>query len=236
VQLTDLAAGYGKQPQLININLTVAANHSLSIIGVNGAGKTTLLKCLIGLHRPSAGTVRLAGGDPARRKTRAGFAFLPERFAPSPLLTGFEILRLTRLSYGLAFDRDTAISTAAGLGLPADLLRRRVRTYSKGTLQKLGLAAALHAGRKLLILDEPFSGLDPVARVALRDVLQAYREQGGSLIFTSHTLADLAMLADRVAMLAGGTLAFNGTPAEFMALDPGNNPEAAFLNLAKSAA
>ncbi len=233
--LDNLSAGYGRHPQLRDITLSVPAGQSLAIIGVNGAGKTTLLKCLLGLHRPWQGTVRIMGSDPGKTETRQHFAFLPERFAPSPLLTGLEVMRLTRLGYGLADNRAVAIGVAAKLGLASDLLRARIRTYSKGTTQKLGLAAALYTERQLLILDEPFSGLDPVARLALLDVLQDFKASGGTLIFTSHLLTGLAGLCDQVAMLAVGRLAFTGTPAAFAALHPKNDSELAFLALAKAA-
>ena len=235
LELQNVSAGYARHAQLCDLSLTLPAGQSLAILGVNGVGKTTLLKCLLGLNQPLRGTVRIMGGDPSRTATRQSFAFLPERFAPSPHLTGLEIMRLTRLGYGLSFNRQAASASAAPLGLPVDILKARVGTYSKGTIQKLGLAAALSAERQLLILDEPFSGLDPVARVALVKVLGDYRAGGGSLIFTSHLLADLAALADRLAMLAAGRLVFDGTPAEFAALHPANDVELAFLQLAKTA-
>jgi ABC-2 type transport system ATP-binding protein len=235
LDLQDLSAGYGRQAQLRELSLTLPEGQSLAILGVNGVGKTTLLKCLLGLNQPLAGSVRIMGGDPRRASTRQNFAFLPERFAPSPLLTGLDIMRLTRLSYGLAHDRPAAVTITAPLGLSSDQLKSRLRTYSKGMVQKLGLAAALYSERKLLILDEPFSGLDPVARAALVEVLQAYRAGGGSLILTSHLLPDLDRLCDVVMMLADGRAVFTGAPADFRALDPHNNDESAFRQLAKAA-
>lgn len=235
LELKEVSVGYGRRVPLRGLTLTLAVGQSLAILGVNGIGKTTLLKCLLGLNQPVHGSVRLLGGDPGHASTRRNFAFLPERFAPAPQLTGFEIMRLTRLSYGLPFDRDAAEATAGKLGLSVDLLKSRLRTYSKGTAQKLGLAAALNTERRLLILDEPFSGLDPVARAALVAVLADYRASGGSLIFTSHLLPDLDRLCDVVMMLAAGRAVFTGPPAEFSALHPENDPGLAFVQLANAA-
>ena len=234
LRVENLSAGYGRRRQLDDLSFNVPTGQSVAIIGVNGAGKTTLLKCLLGLHAPRGGSVRLNGEDPAASRTRRQFAYLPEKFAPPPLLTGFEIMALTRLSYGLGFDRQAAGLAASRLGLSDGLLRQRIRTYSKGTVQKLGLAAALYSGRQILILDEPFSGLDPVARQALEKVLQDFRTQGGCLIFTSHLLAGLERLCDQIVMLAGGRLAFSGLPAAFAAGQAAGTLEAAFLALADS--
>ena len=227
-----LSTGYGRGLQLDDLNFTVPAGQSLAIVGVNGAGKTTLLKCLLGLHAPRSGRVLLNGEDPAASRTRRQFAYLPEKFAPPPLLTGFEIMNQARLSYGLGFNKAAAGLAAIRLGLPPDLLNRKVRTYSKGNLQKLGLASALYSERRILILDEPFSGLDPVARLALEHILQGFRAEGGCLIFTSHLLAGLERLCDQIVMLQAGRLAFSGTPADMAAQQPAGTLQAAFLGLA----
>ncbi len=232
LEIEALRAGYGRGDRIAGVSLTLAAGESVCFVGLNGAGKTTLIKALTGLNRPTAGTVRLFGLDAASAAARSRFAFLPERFAPSRLLTGFEVMRLTRMAYRLPYRAAAAAGAAEPVGLPPDTLTRRVATYSKGMAQKLGLAAALYAERPLLILDEPFSGLDPLARHAVTAALTRYRAGGGTLVFTSHLLEDVARLADRVMVIHEGRAVFAGAPDAFLALSPAaaaGDAHAAFL-------
>ncbi|HMS80892.1 MAG TPA: ABC transporter ATP-binding protein [Burkholderiaceae bacterium] len=181
--------------------------------GVNGAGKTTLLRCLLDFVRPDSGTASIFGIDVREPRARRALAFLPERFLPSPHLSGRETLAMLA---GLQDHRwsDAAIGAALDeLEFPREALGRRMRDYSKGMTQKLGLAAAMLQDKPMLVLDEPMSGLDPLARRFLAGLLARRKAEGRTLVFTSHAPTDITRLADRIVLLHAGRLLFSGAPA-----------------------
>ncbi len=228
--LDGVAAGYGKRAIVDGVGLTVRPGEILGLIGLNGAGKTTLLKAVLDLHFLSAGAITVFGTPHTDPASRRHLAFLPERLAPAPMLKGREWLRLTLAPYGQGWDRSAADRMCEALALDPAALDRRVATYSKGMAQKLGLASALLARRALLVLDEPLSGLDPLARLRLKEALLAERAQGTAVCFSSHILADVAALCDRVAVLHDGRIAFTGTPAELCERHGRADLDRAFLN------
>lgn len=228
--VAGLAAGYGRQAVLDGVDLTVAPGEILGLVGLNGAGKTTLLKAMLDLHFVTAGRVEVFGTPHTDPASRRHLAFLPERLAPAPALKGREWLRLTLAPYGRGWDRAAADRMCRSLALDPAALDRRVATYSKGMAQKLGLASALLARRPLLVLDEPLSGLDPLARERLKETLRAERANGTALCFSSHILADVDALCDRVAVLHAGRIAFAGTPAELCARHGRDDLDRAFLD------
>lgn len=228
LDIRGLAAGYGKAMVIHDVTLSVAPGEIFGLIGLNGAGKTTLIKAVLGLSR-SQGEARIFGRPAGPPQSRAALAYLPEKFHPSPLLRGWEFLSLTLGFYGRGLDRERAADLCAGLDLDRAALDRSGRTYSKGMGQKLGLAATLLTGLPLLILDEPMSGLDPRARILLKDRLLDYRRAGNTVFLSSHILADLEEICDRVAVMHKGRLIFVGPPAEMMARAAGGTLERAFL-------
>jgi len=137
---------------------------------------------------------------------------LPERFVPPYYLTGEDFLRFMTGMYGRRLQTSTAAEMFEALDLPREALRKPVRAFSKGMTQKLGLAASLLSGRELLVLDEPTSGLDPGARALLKAQLKRLHEDGTTLFLTSHSLADIEELCDRMAVLHQGRLRYAGTP------------------------
>lgn len=209
------AAGFAVQ----DVSLELKAGEIFGLIGVNGAGKTTMIKAVLQLHGMDEGEIRLHGVDARLAESRRDVMYLPEKFAPSPLLTGLEFIRLTLSGYGLKASMAEVDAMAKELTLDPAALRRVVRGFSKGMGQKLGLMAVLLAKRKLLILDEPMSGLDPAARAELRQALMRYREaeKGRTIFFSSHILSDIESMCDRIGVMHGGLLAFTGTAAEFRA-------------------
>jgi ABC-2 type transport system ATP-binding protein len=229
IAIEGLGAGYGSTPVLGDVTLDVRPGETLGLIGLNGAGKTTLLKSILMLVTPSAGAVRLFGAchqDPA---SRARLAYLPERFQPPGHLAGHDFLRLTLAFYRLRVSRGAAALRAEELDLDPLALTRPVRSYSKGMAQKLGLLATLLTERPLLILDEPMSGLDPKARIRLKQQLAAYRARGRTIFMSSHILADHDELCDRVAVLHQGRLGFVGSPAGLKQRRGAATHETAFL-------
>jgi ABC-2 type transport system ATP-binding protein len=230
LEVRDVSAGYGKRTVISDINFSLNQGEVFGLIGLNGAGKTTLIKSILGLGEPK-GEISLFGERIGPPKARANLAYLPEKFQPSSMLRGWEFIELTLDYFHLPLDRENARAMCIGLDLDADVLERNVRTYSKGMGQKLGLVATILTGLPLLILDEPMSGLDPKARIMLKDRLLEYRTQGGrTVFFSSHILADIEEICDRIGVIHDGALIFLGTPAELIARHAAPGLERAFLS------
>ncbi len=229
IEIQGLDARYGRTPVLHAISLTVRQGETVGLIGLNGAGKTTLLKSILMLTAPAAGSVRLFGEPHEAPGSRAQLAYLPERFQPPGHLTGHDLVRLSLAFYRLPADPAAATALAAALDLDPQALARPIRSYSKGMGQKLGLLATLLTERPLLILDEPMSGLDPRARIGLKRQLARHRERGRAILMSSHELADLDQLCDRVAVLHQGRLGHVGPPAELKRREQTSSLEIAFL-------
>lgn len=211
------------------VSLTVDPGECVAIAGVNGAGKTTLLKCLLDFARPDAGTISIHGVDSRRPDARRALAWLPERFLPSPHLTGRETLAMLAGLQGQRWSDARIDAALAELEFPREALERRTRLYSKGMMQKLGLAAAVLQDKPMLVLDEPMSGLDPLARRFLAGVLARQRAEGRTLLFTSHAPADITRLADRLALLHDGRLLYFGSPAGLCEAHGTDDLESAFV-------
>ena len=222
---------YGKETVLDHISLSVANSEIFGLIGLNGVGKTTLIKSILTLVKPNSGTVRIFGADYMDPASRAKLAYLPEKFQPPPLLTGAEFIRFCLSSYGLSYNFDKASEMAENLGLEPAALDKRMGVYSKGMSQKLGLLATFMTDRPLLILDEPMSGLDPKARIMFKHQVANYREAGNAVFLSSHILADLDELCDRIGILHQGNLAYDGTPADLKRQANTQSLEQAFLGV-----
>jgi len=192
---------------LEDLDLEVRRGEVMGYLGPNGAGKTTTLKLLTGLHKPTRGGAWIFGESIETTSSRRRIGFLPEQPYFYDYLTGVEYLELAGRLSGLAGresrDRARAWMGRVGLG-PAE--SRGLRKYSKGMLQRLGLAAALIHDPDLLLLDEPMSGLDPLGRRDVRDLLLEQRARGVTVLFSSHILPDVEMLCDRVAIVLQGRL------------------------------
>lgn len=227
----NMTTVYGKETVLDHISLSVSSSEIFGLIGLNGVGKTTLIKSILTLVKPTAGTVRIFGEDHMNPVSRAKLAFLPEKFQPPPLLTGAEFIRFCLSSYGLSYDLAWASEMAENLGLEPSALDKRMGVYSKGMSQKLGLLATFMTGQPLLILDEPMSGLDPKARIMFKQQVAAYREAGNTIFLSSHILADLDEMCDRVGILHNGSLAYDGTPADLKQRIDTSSLEHAFLGI-----
>ncbi|MBI3893353.1 MAG: ABC transporter ATP-binding protein [Candidatus Wallbacteria bacterium] len=227
----NLTKAYGSRTVLKGITLELAAGQILGYFGLNGAGKSTTNRIALGFARPTSGEGTLFGyptGDP-RALARAGY--LPENPFYYEYLTGRELLdyaaRLHRLRGCI---RGAKIDAAADrVRLAGEALDRPIRTYSRGMRQRLGLAQALVGDPAFLLLDEPFSGLDPVGRAMLKDLLREFRAGGGTVFFSSHQLLDAAEVCDRAAILHRGVLAADEPLAQLMARHPGKTLEQIFL-------
>ncbi len=189
------------------LDLSVARGEVFGYLGPNGAGKTTTLKILTGLLKPTAGGAWILGESIERVRSRARLGFLPEQPYFFDHLNGIEYLEFAARLSGLAAHPATAAAREwfgrVGLG---GRERLALRKYSKGMLQRLGLAAALVHAPDVVILDEPMSGLDPFGRRDVRDLILEQRQRGATVLFSSHILPDVELLCDRVAILLKGRL------------------------------
>lgn len=215
---------------LDGVDLALAPGEILGLAGVNGAGKTTLLRCLLDFCTPDSGTITIFGLPGTQPAARRPLAYLPERFNPPAHLTGGEFLAHVAVLHGQRADRDATAAMLAALELDTAALRRTARHYSKGMTQKLGLAATLLLDKRLYVLDEPASGLDPKARALFKRAVAARRATGAAILLTSHALADIDELCDRMAILHGGRIGFAGTPGECVAHFGAASLEDAFLD------
>ena len=229
LRFTGVTKAYGATPALDGFSLGVPRGELFGLVGGNGAGKTTLIKCLLDFCETDSGEIRLFGASHRLTASRSQLAFLPERFNPPHYLTGRDFLRYMAKMHRTEYDEGRVAGMFARLDLQPDALTRPARTYSKGMTQKLGLAACLLSGKPLQVLDEPTSGLDPKARALLKRELRAARDAGGSVFFTSHALADVEEICDRMAVLHAGRVRFAGTPSELKHRFGSPDLEAAFL-------
>ena len=216
LRLDRVSKRYGRRLVLDRLSFEVAAGESVALIGMNGAGKTTCIKGLLDLCELDSGTVEIFGIPHTETRARAGLAFLPERFLPPYYLGGRDFLRYMARLYGTPYREDRVRELCAALDLDPAALARPARDYSKGMAQKLGLAASFLSARALLVLDEPMSGLDPKARHLVGRCIARHRAAGGSLCFSTHVLAGLPELCDRIALLHAGAIRFTGTAQECM--------------------
>lgn len=218
----DYATGFWrKRPvrALDGVSLQVEAGEVFGLLGPNGAGKTTTFKILMGLIRPTAGTARILGAAIDDVKVRRRVGYLPEQPYFYDYLTAREFLlycgALCDLPRMLAAGRADELLGQMGL---ADSASKPLRKFSKGMLQRLGIAQALIHDPEVLFLDEPMSGLDPLGRREVRDLIVGLRARGKTIFFSSHILTDVEAMCDRVAILNRGRLIDSGRLSEILKL------------------
>ena len=209
----------GKPPVTVvrDLNLTVNREEVFGFLGPNGSGKTTTMKMLLGLTQPTKGKVELLGRPASEVNIRQQIGFLPEAPYFYTYLTAEEVLlfygRLAGLS-GHGLDRRVEeLLEMVGL---MEARHRQLGKFSKGMLQRVGLAQALIHDPTLVILDEPMSGLDPIGRKEVRDLIMHLRKQGKTVFFSTHIIPDVEMLCDRVGIIAGGRLLASGRVDELV--------------------
>jgi ABC-2 type transport system ATP-binding protein len=220
---------FGRTVALAGFTLDVMAGELFALVGMNGAGKTTLLKCLLDFCEPDSGSISIFGVTHRLTRSRSRLSFLPERFTPPYYLTGKDFLRYMLALQRVPYRDEDAVAALEALDLDQAALRLPVRSYSKGMTQKLGLAASLLSRKDLFVLDEPTSGLDPKARALLKRRLKDLRDKGKTVFFTSHSLADVEEIGDRLAVLHLGELLFVGTPQALKARHDTASLEEAYL-------
>jgi ABC-2 type transport system ATP-binding protein len=213
IELNGITKDYASGPAgaragaLEDVSLGIPEGEIVGLLGQNGSGKTTLLKIILGLIKPTAGTCRVFGTSADSAEARRWVSYLPEAPEFYPFLTGAELVRFFATLGGVrgagreervrAAIADVGMSGAAG---------RRIGAYSRGMKQRIGLAQTLVTNPRLVILDEPTANLDPEASVAVCDIIRRIRDNGGTVLLTSHQLNYLDDLCDRVAILSRGRL------------------------------
>jgi ABC-2 type transport system ATP-binding protein len=203
---------------LRGVTFEVEEGQIFGFVGPNGAGKTTTIRVLMGLIRASSGTAKLLGHQVPSRAARTQVGFLPESPYFYDYLTVPELLDLAGRLFGvpgpLRKKRADELIDRVGLGRARN---QSLKKFSKGMLQRAGLAQALMNDPALVVLDEPMSGLDPIGRKEVRDLILSLRDGGKTVFFSTHILSDVEAITDRVAIVARGALQTSGTPAELVA-------------------
>jgi ABC-2 type transport system ATP-binding protein len=206
-----------KVEALRGVTFDVERGHIFGFVGPNGAGKTTTIRTLMGLIKPSGGSAKLLGQAIPSRAARAKIGFLPEAPYFYDYLSVGELLDLAGRLFGVPSElrkkRADALIERVGLGRARN---QSLKKFSKGMLQRAGLAQALMNDPELVVLDEPMSGLDPIGRKEVRDLILELRDQGKTVFFSTHILSDVEAITDRVAIVVRGVLQAHGTPAELV--------------------
>ena len=231
MQVENLGASYGANPVLANVNFKIQSGQTYGLIGLNGVGKTTLIKIALGLKQAQAGGIRIFGVSSQETQTKQDISYLPERFDPPWFLKGDEFILFSASLYGRKVEVSDMVRMAESLALDPAVLKNRVQSYSKGMRQKLGLIAAVLTGCKMLILDEPMSGLDPLARSKVKDLILSLKAEGRTVILSSHILSDMDEICDEITVINGGTAPFTGTPEGLKNAMSEKYLERAFLKL-----
>jgi len=192
---------------LDNVSFSVQGNEIFGLLGPNGAGKTTFLKIVLGITQMSAGNVIVGGYKPSDARSRQRLGYLPENHRFPDHLTGGSLLRLAGRMYGMrAAEIDGKVDRLLNLVGMGKWGTTKIRKYSKGMQQRIGLAQAMISDPEVLLLDEPTDGVDPVGKVEIREVLERVRSEGKAIVLNSHLLSEVESMADRVAILNRGRL------------------------------
>lgn len=204
---------------LKSCTLTVYRGETFGLLGQNGAGKTTLLKTLLGIVRPSGGTGKLLGEPLGKQQVKQRLGYLPENAYFYDYLTGWEFLAyaagLFEIPYSVQRRRIPELLELVGLDI-ATAKKKQLRQYSKGMLQRVGMAQVLINDPELIFLDEPMSGLDPLGRYQLREIILSLKAAGKTIFFNSHVLSEVEQICDRVGILDRGELICEGALADLL--------------------
>ena len=214
ISLQAVSKHYANETVLHDINLSVQAGECIVLVGHNGAGKTTLMKLMLGLTRPSSGSVKVLGDNPvfsAATAQRKALGYLPESIAFYEAMTGREVLTFYARLKGSSKKECEQLLQLVGL---SDAANRRVGTYSKGMRQRLGLAQAMLGDPQLLFLDEPTTGLDPLLRQHFYQLIDGLHKEGSTSIISSHALNEVEARADRFVIMKKGLIVACGTLEE----------------------
>lgn len=215
IVITNLSKSYGANNKRVHVvrdlSLTIPCGTVFGFIGPNGAGKTSTIKMLVGLSTPTSGSITIHGESPSSHEVHKHIGFMPESPLFYQYLTGYEFLDFIATLFGIT-DKDnriTYILTEVNLLHARD---KKIQTYSKGMLQRLGLAQALINDPAILFLDEPLDGLDPLGRAEVKKIIVERKKEGKTIFINTHILGDVAEICDMVGIIDKGTLIRTDTP------------------------
>ncbi len=236
MEVLGLSAHYGPKEVLKDVSFSVSKGQTYGLIGLNGVGKTTLIKIALGLKTAQKGGVKIFGKPSSDPSVRFDISYLPERFDPPWFLKGGEFVKFAASLYGRQVLDSDMVMACEKLALDPKVLGSRVQTYSKGMRQKLGLIATVLTGSQILILDEPMSGLDPLARSLVKNLLGTVKAEGRTIILSSHILADMDEICDCVSIIDSQSVQFTGTPEHMKSNTGEKYLEKSFLKIIGKAA
>lgn len=218
IEVQGVKKSYGIDFSLHDVNLTVGKGKIFALLGPNGAGKTTLVKLILSLMHVDQGSIKIHNRDATDHRSRIGVAFIPEKFSFFPYYTVRGVLEFFGAMKGLSGlvlkqQIDDALSELS----IKELENRKLQSLSKGQVQRTGLATLLIGDNDLLIIDEPFSGLDPIGMRDLKEILRKQRTLGKTVFINSHILSEMELICDDVAILNQGEILFSGSVESIMA-------------------
>lgn len=214
VVLSGVSKAYAKQFAVNNVDIQLKAGECVALAGHNGAGKSTIIKLILGLIHPTQGKIQLLGHDVSSRSAaqiRGQIGYLPETVALHPSLTGAETLAFYAKLKKQPLANNPGLLSRVGI---AQAAKRRVGTYSKGMRQRLALAQALLGKPQVLLFDEPTTGLDPASRQMFYEIVSELRNQGSTVLLSTHALAELDGQADRIIVMKNGHKIADGSMSE----------------------
>ena len=215
IETRDVVKNYGRIQALKGVSLTVEKGQIFGLLGQNGAGKTTLIKILLGIVELSDGSADLLGAPAGSTHVRQRVGYLPEDHQFPGYHTGFSLMDYYGQLYGVSRnERRRKIPETLELVGIAGRMHSKIKTYSKGMKQRLGIAQSLLHDPELIILDEPTDGVDPLGRREIRELMAELKEQGHTIFLNSHLLGEVELICDRVAILQKGSLIREGTIAD----------------------
>jgi ABC-2 type transport system ATP-binding protein len=215
IHINNLSKSYGKRKPVHvvkNLNLKIENGTVFGFIGPNGAGKTSTIKMLVGLSKPTSGSITIAGGSPYDMNVKKRIGFMPESPTFYQYLSGKEFLEFVANIFGIAH-KDKRIQEVLKEVNLAHAQDKKIRTYSKGMLQRLGLAQAIINDPTILFLDEPLDGLDPLGRAEVKKIILKLKSEGKTVFLNTHILGDVAEICDTVGIIDQGTLLALDTPS-----------------------
>lgn len=225
IEARGLVKDYGLVRALDGVNLMLEEGQSMALLGPNGAGKTSFIKSLLGLIRTTEGELRIFGKNAPGEESRQELAYLPEKFSFYPYYTVEGVVSFFAELYGSPKNSVGPALERVGM---SSLAKRKMKTLSKGQNQRVGVANMLVSRARLLLLDEPFSGLDPIGIKELKDLFVELHREGKTLFFNSHILSEMEKVTQNVAILNHGKLLVQG---EIKSLLAGRNLEDYFYEL-----
>jgi len=207
----NLSKHFGKISVLNSVSLEIKQGEIFGLLGPNGAGKTTFIRCLLGLLKVNAGEFDFKGRRLDTKDILKDFGFLPENFLPPRNLKAVEFIKI--LNWGLNLKPKNAEYLLELVGLK-EYQNKYIKTYSRGMVQRLGLAVCLLKGPEVIILDEPAAGLDPIGQRDALNILSRLRREGKTIFFSSHILSQIEKICTRIGIIHRGAVKFTGTAEE----------------------